>query len=218
MKIALLGAESTGKSELGSQLTEHLQAQGNTVLHLAEYLRQWCDAQGRTPQQAEQAGIATEQTQRIQTASDATPQADYLIADTTALMIAIYSQHYFNDSSLLTDAMANQHPFDITLLMGLDMPWVADGIQRDGAHVRKAIDTRIRQTLTHANIPFHVIYGTGKDRLANALQAIQTPSSSQVEATLDAKNVLASNARITSWTCDRCSDPDCEHRLFTRFL
>ena len=49
MKIAILGAESTGKSQLADALANGLRSQGKTVSLVGEYLREWCDIHGRTP-------------------------------------------------------------------------------------------------------------------------------------------------------------------------
>ena len=42
MKIALLGAESTGKSRLADELASQLRAQGRSVVVVPEVLREWC--------------------------------------------------------------------------------------------------------------------------------------------------------------------------------
>ena len=100
MKIAIVGAESTGKSELVKQLTQHFQAQGKAVKHIPEYLRTWCEAEKRTPRQDEQLAIATEQIRQIESPPLADSTGDNLLADTTALTVAVYSDLLFNDSSL----------------------------------------------------------------------------------------------------------------------
>ena len=57
-RIALLGAESTGKTRLGQALAEVLgERQGLRVRFVPELLRQWCEQQGRTPQPHEQADL-----------------------------------------------------------------------------------------------------------------------------------------------------------------
>ncbi len=209
MKIALLGAESTGKSALGQQLTQYFQTQGQSVRHVHEYLREWCDQHQRTPLQHEQLAIATEQQYRVASA----PTCDHLIADTTPLMVAVYSDLIFNDISLYDMAIAHQRSYDFTLLMGLDMPWVADGLQRDGAHVREPVDALIRQALTQANIPYHVVYGTGIARLQSALRCLGIKDSTPNDTMLE-----TGHTQLKNWQCDRCSDPNCERRLFSRLL
>ena len=209
MKIALLGAESTGKSQLALALTTHLRAAGLTVHRVDEYLREWCDTHNRTPEFEEQQHIAETQMAHVLAA----PAHAVVIADTTPLMTAVYSQMIFNDHSL--DALALQHQavFDITLLTGLDLAWVSDGLQRVGAHVREPVDQKIRQLLTQAQLSFQVVYGTGKQRLENALFCIgkQAPEWAQQ---------LVRSAPPTRWSgpCETCGDGDCEHRLFTGLL
>jgi len=47
--IALLGAESTGKTSLSLALAKALTLRGRQVTVVPEVLRQWCDQHGRTP-------------------------------------------------------------------------------------------------------------------------------------------------------------------------
>jgi len=203
MKIALLGAESTGKTRLAGELATHLRARGKRVAVVPEVLREWCVREGRTPRPEEQLPIAQEQERRV---DEAAGRAEIVIADTTALMVAIYSAMLFEDGTLYQFALERQRGYELTLLTGLDLPWIADGLQRDGPHVREPVDALIRDVLARANLPFRVVYGIGEERLANALSAIEATA------------MPGSSARPWTWSCDKCSDPDCEHRLFTALL
>lgn len=215
MKIALLGAESTGKSELAKQLSQHFQAQGKSVHLIPEYLRSWCDAKRRTPRKEEQLDIAVEQVRQINNAS----ACDVLVADTTALTVAVYSDLLFNDTALYSPAVTHQRTFDASLLMGLDLPWVEDGIQRDGSHMREPVDTALRAVLNREGIAFQVVYGTGESRLKNALMCLTTQTSETTES-IDfvESNHTSRPQRLRNWVCERCSDPVCEHRLFRDLL
>ena len=209
MKIALLGAESTGKSQLALTLSARLQQSGLAVHRVDEYLREWCDTNQRTPRQDEQLHIVETQITRVLAA----PAGAVVIADTTPLMTAVYSQMLFNDDSLNTLAMAHQEVFDVTLLTGLDLPWVSDGLQRDGPHVREPVDAAVRHMLRPAGLPFQVVYGTGEQRLNNALFCIgrQAP---------DWAKQLERPETLARWNgpCETCGDGDCEHRLFTNLV
>jgi nicotinamide riboside kinase len=209
MKIALLGAESTGKSQLALALSARLQQSGLAVQRVDEYLREWCNTQQRTPRQDEQRHIAETQMARVLAA----PADAVVIADTTPLMTAVYSQMLFNDDSLQTLALAHQSVYDITLLTGLDLPWVSDGLQRDGPQVREPVDAAVRQMLGLAGLPYQVVYGTGEQRLENALFCIgrQAP---------DWAKQLERPEPPTRWSgpCETCGDGDCEHRLFTSLV
>ena len=142
--IAIVGAESTGKSALAQALALSLaEATGLRCAAVPEVLRGWCDAAGRTPQSHEQAAIATQQTAAIDTAAQS---HDLLLCDTTALMTAVYSELLFQDRSLLAAGLAFHRRCDLTLLTAVDLPWVADGLQRDGPQVRGPVDAAIRRT------------------------------------------------------------------------
>ena len=200
LKIAVLGAECTGKSSLVAALQAHWQAGGAKVLVAPEVLRQWCDQQGRTPLAHEQKAIAQAQAELTEHGSD----VDYLIADTSPLMTAIYSDVLFQDPSLYPFALSHQRIYQHTLVAGLDLPWQADGIQRDGPAMREQIDARLREVLQREGLAFSMVYGQGPQRLAGALAVLEPGASTLPQA--------RSNWR---WLCDKCSDADCEHRLFS---
>jgi nicotinamide riboside kinase len=209
MKIALVGAESTGKSQLALALSARLQQSGITVHRVDEYLREWCDTHQRTPHQNEQQHIVETQIARVLAA----PANAVVIADTTPLMTAVYSQILFNDESLNALAMAHQAVYDVTLLTGLDVPWVGDGLQRDGPHVREPVDAAVRHMLKMAGLPYQVVYGMGEKRLENALFCVgrQAP---------DWAKQLERSEIPMRWSghCETCGDGDCEHRLFTSLV
>jgi nicotinamide riboside kinase len=211
MVITLLGAESTGKSDLSQALARHLQSQGIQAMAIPEYLREWCAAQGRTPQPHEQAHIAATQTQRI-TAAAHTHRV--VIADTTALMTAVYSEYVFGDLSLYPNALAQQRQYAVTLLSGLDMPWVADGIQREGDYVRAPVDALLRHRLDEAGIGYQVVYGLGAQRLHNAIDCIAACATIYWPIASKHSENTTKNTATWKWVCDKCSDADCEHRLF----
>jgi nicotinamide riboside kinase len=200
LKIAVLGAECTGKSSLVAALQAHWQACGAKVLVAPEVLRRWCDQQGRTPLAHEQKAIAQAQAELVEHAAD----ADYLIADTSPLMTAIYSDVLFQDPSHYSFALSHQRIYQHTLVTGLDLPWHADGIQRDGPATRARIDARLREVLQREGLAFSMVYGQGLQRLAGALAVLEPGASTVPQA--------RSNWR---WLCDKCSDADCEHRLFS---
>lgn len=105
--IAIVGAESCGKSTLARTLTARLRADGLEAVCIDEYLREFCEQHGRTPRPDEQAAIAAEQSRRIAAARHARLlPVDVVVADTTALMTAVYSELIFGDRSLHEAALA----------------------------------------------------------------------------------------------------------------
>ena len=201
--IAVLGAESTGKTELAAALAARLNQRGIATTLVPEYLREWCEREGRTPHPSEQAAIAAEQTRRIAEAA----KRGVVVADTTAVMTAVYSEMLFDDDSLYADALAAQRGYAVTLLTALDLPWVADGMQRDGPHVREPVDAMVRAALGRASVSYAVVHGRGNERLASAWNALNLAAQSE--------NRTSNGWR---WSCDKCSDPVCEHNMFTDLL
>ena len=200
MVVALLGAESTGKTTLSNELGAALRAQGHTVAVVPEYLREFCHHRGRTPRQDEQRGLADEQMHRIGSAAQL---HDIVIADTTALMIAVYSDHVFGDTSLYPQAEAAHAECALTLLTALDLPWLPDGLQRDGPQVREPVDALVRAALARAGLPYSVIFGGGAHRLQAALACVQRA--------LAPPPAVAEAARW-HWFCERCGDARCERQ------
>jgi nicotinamide riboside kinase len=204
--IALLGAESTGKTTLAQALVAILSREGRRIALVPEYLREFCDHQGRTPRQDEQAHIAGEQTQRIALAAGT---HDLVIADTTALMIAVYSDIVFGDTSLYAGAeAAHRATCGLTLLTALDLPWQADGLQRDGPHVREPVDALVRAALARAGTPYSVVFGHGEARVQAALASVQHALAPHADADSD----VDADAGPASWHwhCERCGDAACE--------
>ena len=167
--VALLGAESTGKTTLAVEIGAALAARGLRVAVVGEALREFCDANARTPRRDEQEAIAALQSERIEAAA---ASAGIVVADTSALMIAVYSDLVFADRSLYASAIAAQRRCDLTLVTALDLPWRADGLQRDGAHVRAPVDALLRAALADGSIAFTTIAGVGERRVDAALRAI----------------------------------------------
>lgn len=202
MKIAIVGAASTGKTTLANEMAAALRAGGRGAAVVPEVLREWCERERREPRPEECLPIAREQERRV----DGAAAADIVIADTTALMVAIHGAMVFDREPLLDFALQRQRGYELTLLTGLDLPWVGDGLQRAGPQVREAVDAQIRQRLSRAGVPYCVVYGTGAERLRSALAALPA-------GTLDREGQGAPPTRWV-WQCDKCSDPQCEHRLF----
>jgi nicotinamide riboside kinase len=201
MKIAILGAESTGKSTLCQALAKHFLEAGNQAFVIDEHLREWCATHMRTPQAHEQAAIAHEQTRRIHAMGGVT-----VIADTTALMTAIYSDVLFQDSSLYPQGLEDIRRFHHVLVAATDLPWVADSHFRDSPDGQQAIHLRLQEVLRNHGITYSMVYGSGEQRLRAAIASVM-PS------------LAASDAESESYSrwmarCEKCSDASCEHRLF----
>lgn len=213
LRIAIVGAESTGKTALAQALAERIASlTGLRCTWVGEHLRAWCDARGRTPRQEEQQSIAAQQQVLIDAAA---ADHDVVVCDTTPLMTAVYSERIFGDRSLQPAAVALQRLYPLTLLTALDIAWQADG-QRDGPHVRVPVDTIIRRLLTDNTLPWALVGGQGEARLESALDAVAPLLRRRTVMTDGLFTRLAKrDAAHPAWrrSCETCDDPACEHRL-----
>ena len=172
-----------------------------------EVLREWCDQRQRTPLATEQMGIACAQAESAMVIQRSGASA---VADTTPLMTAIYSDVLFQDSSLYAFALEHQRKYDLTLFTAPDLPWKADGLQRDGEQARKKISERLREVLTANSLPHAVVCGEGPARTQSALDAIAHHCRKPIPRN--------THDTVWKWSCDTCADAECEHRLFSKLL
>jgi nicotinamide riboside kinase len=158
--ISVLGAECTGKSTLCPAL-----ATAERGRWVAEYVREFTVLNDRPPRQDEQAAVVAEQIRRERVALR---EPGRVFVDSSPLMTAIYSIHYFDDRSLLDAAIAHQRSYAATLVCDTDLPWIADGFIRDSEAVRMRCQALLREALHAARIDYTLVSGDLATRLATA--------------------------------------------------
>ena len=218
--IAIVGAESTGKTTLAAALSTRLTAAlathgGRRVAWVPELLREWCEHSGRTPLIHEQASILRAQHERIDAAA---ATHDIVVCDTTALMTAVYSRIVFNDRSLdERAALLHRRRISMTLLTAIDLPWVADGLQREGPQVQGPVDSALRELMQAHGIDCAVVSGAGDARVQHALNAV-APLLRTGPVARPAKGLFTGLASAPTrdahraWSCECCL-PDQERAL-----
>lgn len=168
--IALMGAECTGKTTLAQALAQALGG-----LWVPEVLRDFCAQRGLTPQPHEQVQILLAQlrAQRQALARARALGMQWVLCDTSALQTACYSDFYFGQTALYRRAHALHGRYALTLLLLPDLPWQADGLQRDGASAQAAAHARLARELKRGGHRSANVQGQGQQRLASALAALQ---------------------------------------------
>ncbi|MGZ5200209.1 MAG: AAA family ATPase [Telluria sp.] len=161
MRVAIMGAESTGKSTLAEALAMYYD-----TVWVPEYLREFVETHGRVPHEADQYGIALAQRAREDAAADAARR--FLFCDTTPLMTAVYSEHYWGRVDAQLATLATQHDYAFTLVSAPDLPWEPDGLQRDSDEVRHAVHRLLVAALEQRGIPFILVRGGLAARLRQA--------------------------------------------------
>lgn len=97
-------------------------------------------------------------------------------------------------------------PADVYLLLGMEA-----GVSRPPDVIARLADEGLRAALRDAGRAFQVIHGRGPAALTQALRALGLAVRDESD---DATARRSGGDWV--WRCDACSDPECEHRLFTR--
>lgn len=166
-KIAILGAESTGKSTLAELLAKYY----NTVF-IPEFARTYFnknDIGNYSLSDLEK--IALEQIQLEHELSKNANQ--FVFCDTTLITIKIWSQNEFKKVPQVISTHIKHSDYDLYLLCNNDIPWVADG-QRMHAHLRDHVYKWNEHELIKLNVPYRIISGVGDERNMNAIQVIES--------------------------------------------
>jgi len=164
-RIAILGAESTGKSTLAAALAAQFQ-----TVWVPEYLREFVEVHQRTPHADEQLAIATTQIEREEKAVLYAQR--FLFCDTTPILTAIYSDHYFGKADYKLESIATRHTYAATIVTAPTTPWIADGLQRESDTVRQRIHALLIRKLQDNDLPYLLIDGTTQDRIKQVVRLL----------------------------------------------
>ena len=168
-RIAILGAESSGKSTLCGALARRFD-----TLWVPEYLREFVDTQGRVPYEDDQVGIAL--TQRAREDAAAVQANEFLFCDTTPLMTALYSRVYWGRVDAQLAQLASTHAkydYALTLVTAPDTPWVADGLMRESEEVRQRVFAMLVADLDARGVRFVLVEGDLPHRLRQVEAALK---------------------------------------------
>ena len=94
-----------------------------------------------------------------------------LFCDTDALTTAIWHERYLGRPSPEVETIAAAGHYDLTFLMGTDVPWIKDKI-RNSREVREQMQQRFREVLRDRPEPVLELRGTLDERTATAVEAI----------------------------------------------
>jgi len=95
------------------------------------------------------------------------------ICDTTFITVKIWSDYTFGKSPQEVLDELPKHSYDLYLLLNIDLPWEEDPL-RDFPHMREHFMEVWYKELRALNARYVLISGTGTDRYASAVEAIDT--------------------------------------------
>ncbi len=165
IRVVVTGSECTGKTTLSRALAEHY-----ATVCAPEYARQFVAEKGAAPEYGDVDAIARGQ---IESEDRLLAEASRVIVqDTDLLSTVIYSRHYYGDCPGWIDEALSQRAANLYVLAAIDIPWAADGDQRDRGDRREEMQELFRSALTERGLPFVEARGEVEERVAAAVLAI----------------------------------------------
>lgn len=163
-RICFFGPESTGKSTLSAKIAAHFNAP-----HVAEYAKELIEQKNGEITYADIDTIAKGHASATQKALQSAP--DMIVCDTDALTTTIWSHWLFKDCPQWIEDLAAQEQPDITFLMDIDTPWVAD-IHRYLPEERESFLAACKTALEKQGRDYILLSGTWQEKFDTARQAI----------------------------------------------
>lgn len=171
LKIAIVGPECTGKSDLAAFLASHY----NTVW-VPEYARGYLGNLVRPYEEHDLLTIAHGQL-RLEREWSLTANG-LLFCDTTLLVIKIWSEVKYGHCDPEILRALNESHYDLHLLTYVDIPW-EDDPQREHPDKREMLYSLYQEQLTAMNVPFVEIRGPREERRKKAIEAVNAVISGQ---------------------------------------
>ncbi|WP_201501219.1 AAA family ATPase [Psychrobacter cibarius] len=171
INVAILGAESTGKTTLCRDLAAHFGCPW-VPEYMRTYLQAKWDKEHLTCTWEDLLPIAQGQIELENKLAEQAAQSDhnhYLFCDTSLFELMVYSNWYYGDCPKALTNAALTHHYDLILLTEVDIPWVADDL-RDSPHQRDEISAYFESQLTRHQKPFHRIGGDRDERVQQVLE------------------------------------------------
>jgi len=171
-RVAILGAESTGKTTLAERLAGVFE-----TAWVPEYGREYCE--GMDARDLVLADFDAIGRGQIKVEEEAASKANrVLICDTELLTTCTWSDMIVGARPGWLDAQARRQRYHLVLLLGDDVPWINDGTRVLGER-RTEHTRRLRAALEEARQPYVELRGSFEDRLQDAIarvQALRAPS------------------------------------------
>lgn len=167
IKIAVIGAESTGKSTLCADLALHY----HTVF-VKEYAREYFNEHDINNYTINDIDFIYRK--QIEEEKKAISYANRLLFCDTALITGkIWSEEVFKQCSPFVLENIFKNHYDYYLVTDNDLPWVAD-LQRKNSYNRNDLLSKHLVWLKSNKLPYSIVFGQGEKRLNNAIGEIDT--------------------------------------------
>ena len=163
LKIAITGAESTGKSTLSKQLAEKYE-----TIWVPEYSRDFIEKLNRKYTYDDIETIAKQQIE----IEKKLPSEKIIFFDTWLIITKVWFDFVYGKHPEWLHTTIQQSNINLFLVCDIDMPWEKDPVRENGGENRIKLHQIYLSELKQYNFEFEIISGTGNERLNNAMKAI----------------------------------------------
>jgi len=163
--VVVSGSECTGKTTLARDLAARFGAPCSS-----EFSREYLEQKGRPLDASDVEAIARGQRAAEDAARAAA--AGVLIKDTDLVSTVVYARHYYGACPAWIERAARERRGGLYLLLHPDVPWVADGPQRDRPASRAELHGLFARTLAEFGARVIDIAGGWEARRASAFAAV----------------------------------------------
>lgn len=166
IRIAIVGPECTGKTQLSLALAKHYQ-----TVWVPEYARQYIERLDRPYEYHDLLKIARWQ---VFTEDELALEANkVLICDTNLMIIKVWSEFKYEKCDSEIISLMKERKYDLHLLTNIDIPWENDP-QREHPDKREYFFNLYKKELNEMNFQYIEISGLHQERLTTAIQAIDS--------------------------------------------
>jgi len=167
LKIALIGAESTGKTSLCNELSIHY----NTCW-VPEYARTYIETLKRNYTFQDVEHIAKQQYAQL----NAHYNSPIVFFDTELIITKVWFDVVFNSCPQWINEAIVKSPVNYYLLCSTDIEWIADPVRENGGAMRNQLHQKYEELLKEFMLPYAIVTGMGHDRTTCAVRYIDNIS------------------------------------------
>lgn len=166
LKIAIIGPESTGKTELCEALASHYRCKWES-----ELAREFVENLGREYTFDDVVEIATLQVEQEKKYENIISNDEFVFFDTDLIITKVWFAYKYKNVPDFVEERLSARFFDFYLLTEPDLPWVYDPVREHGDDREFFFDwyeNEIKALGTH----YTKVGGVGDTRVLNAIKAI----------------------------------------------
>lgn len=165
-KVALIGPESTGKTELSQRLAEYFGGKW-----IPEYAREYVENLGRKYTFDDVCEIAKKQIED-QNFYENDQTHGFVFFDTDLIITKIWFEYCFQSIPDFVISQLNKNYFDLYLLCNYDLDWIPDTVREHGDDRNYFFDL-YKNEIEKLAKPYAVISGRDESRNENAVWAVK---------------------------------------------